>query len=69
VDFRRSHLQDGLKTKSWDERVRKTTEEAAVKKLQQDLKEEKEAEAKMWGLRVLATDAAKLRFAGNVIKF
>lgn len=41
---KRTHLSEGLKTKSWDERMRKKTEAAAVKKLERELKEERQAE-------------------------
>ncbi|PVG01935.1 hypothetical protein CPB86DRAFT_689759, partial [Serendipita vermifera] len=40
----RSHLQTGVRTKSWDERRRKDTKMAAVKALQKELKDEKLAE-------------------------
>jgi rRNA-processing protein CGR1 len=40
---RRSHLSEGLKTRSWEVRRRKDTEAAAVKKLENELKEEKAA--------------------------
>lgn len=39
----RSHLSEGLKT-SFEERMEKTQKEKAFKKLQKELKEEKEAE-------------------------
>ncbi|KAG8764477.1 hypothetical protein FRC12_008077 [Ceratobasidium sp. 428] len=42
---RRSHLQPGVKAKSWDDRMRKTATENAVKKLHRELVEEKAAEA------------------------
>lgn len=51
--FRRTHLSEGLKTKSWDERMRKKTEAAAVKKLERELKEEKQAEIQAWVLVLL----------------
>ncbi|GJE85751.1 similar to rRNA-processing protein cgrA [Phanerochaete sordida] len=38
-----SHLPEGVKTK-WEERMQKTQKEKAIKKLQTELKEEKEAE-------------------------
>ncbi|KAF9512037.1 hypothetical protein BS47DRAFT_1394581 [Hydnum rufescens UP504] len=41
---RRSHLSEGLRTKRWEDRMRKTTEAAAVKKLEVEMKEEKQAE-------------------------
>ncbi|KAF8203704.1 hypothetical protein BJ912DRAFT_1052506 [Pholiota molesta] len=40
----RSHLQDGVKTKSWEARMQKTQKALAIKKLQAELKDEKEAE-------------------------
>ncbi|PSR75905.1 hypothetical protein PHLCEN_2v8819 [Hermanssonia centrifuga] len=40
----RSHIPDGVKTKSWSERMEKTQKEKAVKKLQIELKEERQAE-------------------------
>jgi len=40
----RSHIQDGVKTKSWEERMQKTQKEKAIKKLQAELSEEKKAE-------------------------
>ncbi|KAI0080264.1 hypothetical protein K474DRAFT_1657972 [Panus rudis PR-1116 ss-1] len=39
----RSHLPEGVKTK-WEERMEKTKKEKAMKALQKELKEEKEAE-------------------------
>ncbi|KAJ6621596.1 hypothetical protein B0H10DRAFT_2016573 [Mycena sp. CBHHK59/15] len=41
----RSHLQDGVKTKSWEDRMEKTKKAQAIKKLQAELKDEKQAEA------------------------
>ncbi|KAG6832294.1 hypothetical protein H0H92_003527 [Tricholoma furcatifolium] len=40
----RSQLPEGLKTKSWDDRMRKTQQAQAIKKLEAELKEEKQAE-------------------------
>ncbi|EKM61212.1 uncharacterized protein PHACADRAFT_247672 [Phanerochaete carnosa HHB-10118-sp] len=40
----RSHLPEGVKTRCWEERMQKTQKEKAVKKLQAELKEEKQAE-------------------------
>lgn len=40
----RSYLQDGVKTKSWQERVAQTKKAHAIKKLQQELTEEKQAD-------------------------
>ncbi|KAJ3548327.1 hypothetical protein NMY22_g1308 [Coprinellus aureogranulatus] len=40
----RSHLPRGVKTKSWEDRMEKTQKEQAIKKLQAELKEEKQAE-------------------------
>lgn len=37
-------MADGLKTKSWEKRMEQTKKALAVKKLQTELKEEKEAE-------------------------
>ncbi|KAL7285141.1 hypothetical protein ACG7TL_000233 [Trametes sanguinea] len=42
----RSHLPEGVKTKKWEERMEKTKKEQAIKKLQQELKQEKEEEIK-----------------------
>ena len=42
--YRRSHLRPALKTASWEDRMRKTKERAAMKKLEAELKEEKQAE-------------------------
>ena len=42
--FRRSHLPEGVKTKSWEARMQKTEKALAIKKLQTELKEEKRAE-------------------------
>ncbi|KAF9056508.1 hypothetical protein BJ165DRAFT_1522411 [Panaeolus papilionaceus] len=42
----RSYLQEGVKTKNWEDRMAKTQKALAIKKLQAGLKEEKEAEAK-----------------------
>lgn len=39
--FRRSHLQEGLKTKSWDLRMHKTMKEQAIRKLEADMRQEK----------------------------
>jgi hypothetical protein len=41
---RRSHLQPGVKTTKWEDRMAKTKKEHAVKKLQTEMKEEKQAE-------------------------
>lgn len=40
----RSQMSDGLKSKSWEERMEQTKKASAVKKLQTELKEEKDAE-------------------------
>ncbi|KAF8973879.1 hypothetical protein BDZ97DRAFT_1912334 [Flammula alnicola] len=40
----RSHLPEGVKTKSWEDRMQKTQKALAIKKLQAELKEEKQAE-------------------------
>ncbi|THH18085.1 hypothetical protein EW146_g2847 [Bondarzewia mesenterica] len=40
----RSHLQEAVKTKTWDDRMQKTKQAQAIKKLQEELKEEKQAE-------------------------
>ncbi|KAG7099065.1 hypothetical protein E1B28_000940 [Marasmius oreades] len=40
----RSHLSNGLKTKSFAARMEKTTKALAVRKLQRELKDEKQAE-------------------------
>lgn len=37
-------MSNGLKTKSWEKRMEQTKKALAVKKLQTELKEEKEAE-------------------------
>ncbi|KAF5385478.1 hypothetical protein D9757_005393 [Collybiopsis confluens] len=41
----RSHLPNGVKTKSWAARMEQTKKSLAIKKLENELKEEKEAEA------------------------
>ena len=40
----RSHMPEGVKTKSWEDRMEKTKKEMAIKKLQTELKDEKQAE-------------------------
>lgn len=40
----RSHMQPALKSKSFDDRMEKATKAQAIKKLQVELKEEKQAE-------------------------
>lgn len=40
----RSHMPEGVKTKTWEDRMEKTKKETAVKKWQAELKEEKQAE-------------------------
>ncbi|KAH9985392.1 hypothetical protein BJV74DRAFT_878658 [Russula compacta] len=40
----RSHLQPALKSKSFDDRMKKATKAKAIKKLQTELKEEKQAD-------------------------
>ncbi|KAG6911536.1 hypothetical protein DXG01_011838 [Tephrocybe rancida] len=40
----RSQLPEGLKTKNWDDRMRKTQQAIAIKKLEAELREEKQAE-------------------------
>ncbi|KAF8898883.1 hypothetical protein BD779DRAFT_1666644 [Infundibulicybe gibba] len=42
----RSHIPDGVKTKSWEDRMEKTKRAAAIKKLEIDLREEKLADFK-----------------------
>jgi len=42
--FSRSHLPPALKSKSFSDRMEKATKALAIKKLQAELKEEKEAE-------------------------
>ena len=42
----RSHLQAGLKTKNWEDRMKKTQKALSIKKLQAELKGEKQAELK-----------------------
>lgn len=42
----RSHIQEGVKTKKWDDRMEKVQREKAIKKLQAELKEEKETDRK-----------------------
>ncbi|KAH9898088.1 Cgr1 family-domain-containing protein [Cubamyces lactineus] len=42
----RSHLPDGVKTKKWEDRMEKTKKEQAIKKLQAELKQEKQDEIK-----------------------
>ncbi|TFY83515.1 hypothetical protein EWM64_g504 [Hericium alpestre] len=42
----RSHLQEAVKTKRWEDRMEATKKEQAIKKLQAQLKEEKAAEIK-----------------------
>jgi hypothetical protein len=41
---RRSHLPEGVKTKQWEHRMEQTKRAQAIKKLQQELKDEKQAE-------------------------
>lgn len=40
----RSHLQPGVKTKRWEDRMAKTSKDQAIRKLQAELSEEKKAE-------------------------
>ncbi|TBU63632.1 Cgr1 family-domain-containing protein [Dichomitus squalens] len=40
----RSHLPDGVKTKKWEDRMEKVKKAQAIKKLQEELKDEKLAE-------------------------
>ncbi|KIM47881.1 hypothetical protein M413DRAFT_212412 [Hebeloma cylindrosporum] len=40
----RSHLPEGVRTKSWEDRMQKTQKALAIKKLETELKEEKQAE-------------------------
>ncbi|ELU41556.1 Cgr1 domain-containing protein [Rhizoctonia solani AG-1 IA] len=42
---RRSHMQAGVRAKSWEARMRKTAAETAVKRLHKEMIEEKAAEA------------------------
>ncbi|KAH7345285.1 Cgr1 family-domain-containing protein [Rhizoctonia solani] len=42
---KRSHIQAGVKAKSWEDRMRKTATEAAVKKLHREMVEEKAVDA------------------------
>lgn len=41
---RRSHLPNGVKTKSWQDRMEQANKAQAIKRLQQELKDEKQAE-------------------------
>jgi rRNA-processing protein CGR1 len=41
---RRSHLSQGVKTTNWQDRMEKAKKAQAVKKLEQELKDEKQAE-------------------------
>jgi hypothetical protein len=41
---RRSHLPQGVRTKNWSQRMEKTKKDQAVKRLQAELKTEKQAE-------------------------
>jgi Cgr1 family len=45
----RSYLPDGVKTRSWEDRMQKTTKDKAIKKLQTELREEKQADIKRYG--------------------
>ncbi|OBZ78741.1 hypothetical protein A0H81_00873 [Grifola frondosa] len=40
----RSYIPEGLKTKKWEDRMEKTKKEQAIKKLQAELRDEKQAE-------------------------
>jgi hypothetical protein len=40
----RTHLPAGVKTKNWEERMEKTKRDQAIKKLQAELKDEKQSE-------------------------
>jgi rRNA-processing protein CGR1 len=42
----RSHLQAGVKTKNWQDRMEKTQKALSIRKLQAELREEKQAELK-----------------------
>ena len=42
--IRRSHLPDGVKSKSWTDRMQKTQKAKSIKMLEANLKEEKQAE-------------------------
>lgn len=44
VSNSRSNLPDAVKTKRWEDRMQKTTKAMAIKKLQTELKDEKEAD-------------------------
>ncbi|KAF7436673.1 rRNA-processing protein cgr1 [Pleurotus ostreatus] len=41
---KRSHLPNGVKTKSWQDRMEQAKKAQAIKRLQQELKDEKQAE-------------------------
>lgn len=53
----RSHLQAGLKTKNWEDRMKKTQKALSIKKLQAELREEKQAELK----RLVTTSRSDIR--------
>ncbi|KAJ7706320.1 hypothetical protein B0H17DRAFT_1036723 [Mycena rosella] len=57
----RSHLQDGVKTKSWEDRVAQTKKAHAIKKLQTELKDEKQAEKSPRPAKRLQRSAAASR--------
>ncbi|KII93823.1 hypothetical protein PLICRDRAFT_49842 [Plicaturopsis crispa FD-325 SS-3] len=40
----RTHIPEGVKTKRWEDRMEKTKKEQAIKQLENELKEEKQAE-------------------------
>lgn len=44
----RSHIQEGVRTKNWEDRMEKEKKAQAIKKLQAELKEEQEAERKAY---------------------
>jgi len=50
----RSHIPNGVKAKSWQDRMEKTKKEMSIKKLQTELKDEKQAEISRYGLKLYA---------------
>jgi hypothetical protein len=48
--LRRSHLPEGVKTKSWEIRMQKTQKAIAIKKLETELKDEKRAEIQRYSI-------------------
>lgn len=65
---RRSHLPNGVKTKSWQDRMEQAKKAQAIKRLQQELKDEKQAEITRYAAHSQTSHIALIKFPPYYIK-